>query len=192
MKKLIFISALLIMSGLVFSQDNDYLKQLRKNANIGWDSHKNENYRWRNFSIGTAITGEIEAIPKTSWRLGMNINWSKYTLYRNGFYSQMPDKHTVIRTNSFSFPAYAVYEISDKQPYTMNLYTGPVYELIYHTNLQTPIYDGISPSQLGWTFGTNVRLWRIIGVRLAYTSYASGLFNNGNLNRSAVSFSIGF
>jgi len=193
MKKQTIILLLALLSiNFIHAQDKVSVgRQLFKNFNINWDINRTEDYRWRNFSLGTAYGNKFESNPLTSWQLGMNYNWSKYTLYSDGDYSRGID-NSILRTHSLSFPLIFEYNVYKTFFTGVKLYTGPVYELILSSEMDDMNFSGLRNSQLGWTAGTKIRFLAIFSTRLAYTFYPTGLFKDGDLNRSAVSFSLGF
>jgi hypothetical protein len=191
-KQISIILLVLISTNFVQAQKDDSVgRQLFTNINLNWDVNRTDDYRWRNFSLGTAYGKRFEANPLASWQLGMNYNWSKYTLYSNGNYSRGINNST-LRTQSLSFPLTFEYKVYKSFFTGIKLYTGPVYELILSSEMDDNDFSGIKNSQLGWTVGTKVRFLAIFSTRLAYTFYPTGLFIDGGLNRSAVSFSLGF
>ena len=97
-----------------------------------------------------------------------------------------------MRTQSLSFPLTFEYKVYKSFFSGIKLYTGPVYELILSSEMDNNDFSGLKNSQLGWTVGTKVRFFAIFSTRLAYTFYPTGLFIDADLNRSAVSFSLGF
>ncbi len=193
MKKQITIVLVIVLSvGFTNAQkDKSVGKQLFKNININWDINRTDDYRWSNFSLGTAYGKKFESNQLTSWQLGMNYNWSKYTLYSDGNYTR-GSSNSILRTQSLTFPLTFEYKVYKSFFTGLKLYTGPVYELILSSEMDNNDFFDLKYSQLGWTVGTKVRFLAIFSSRLAYTYYPTGLFVNGNLNRSAVSFSLGF
>ena len=193
MKKQIIILLLVLVSiNIIHAQkDKSVGKQLFKNINLNWDVNRTDDYRWSNFSLGTAFGKEFESNSLASWQLGLNYNWSKYTLYSDGNYS-MGTRNSILRTKSLSFPLTFEYKVYKSFFTGVKLYTGPVYELILSSEMDDKNFSGLNRSQLGWTAGTKIRFFAIFSTRLAYTFYPTGLLNNGDLNSSAVSFSLGF
>ena len=141
--------------------------------------------------MGTAYGKKFEFNPLTSWQLGMNYNWSKYTLYSDGNYTR-GNYNSILRTRSLSFPLTFEYKVYKSFFTGVKLYTGPIYELILSSEMDDNQFSELNNSQLGWTLGTKIRFFAIFSTRLAYTYYPTGLFVDGGLNRSAVSFSLGF
>jgi len=193
MKNQIIIILLLLSSiSFINAKDNNSVgRQLFKNININWDVNRTDDYRWRNFSLGTAYGKKFEFNSLASWQLGLNYNWGKYTLYADGQYS-MGSRNSILRTQSLSFPLTFEYKVYKSFFTGVKMYTGPVYELILSSELNDNDFSGLKNSQLGWTAGTKIRFLAIFSTRLAYTFYPTGLFKDGDLNRSAVSFSLGF
>lgn len=191
-KQILILLLLLISTSFIYAQrDKSVGKQLFNNINLNWDVYRTDDYRWRNFSIGTAYGRRFVANPLASWQLGMNYNWSKYTLYSNGDYTR-GSSNSILRTQSLSFPLTFEYKVYKSFFSSIKLYTGPVYELILSSEMDDNDFSGLRNSQLGWTVGTKVRFFAIFSSRLAYSYYPTGLFVDGGLNRSAVSFSLGF
>ncbi|HET7732382.1 MAG TPA: hypothetical protein VFK73_00990 [Paludibacter sp.] len=180
----------LSFSGQIHAKDT-VGKQLFKNINIGWDVNRTNDYRWSNFSLGTAYGKKFEFNQKLSWQIGANFNWSKYKIYSDGAFA-LSNYDDILRTRSLSFPFLVSYDISKTFFHGMKVYTGPTYEMILSSSLNRIPYYDLTTSQLGWTVGTKIRFLAIFSAKLALNYYPTGLFNNGDLNRSSVSFSLGF
>lgn len=52
----------------------DFGKQLWKNANFGWNTYKNDDYKWRNIFIGTGYGRDFENVKDAYWLVGLNLN----------------------------------------------------------------------------------------------------------------------
>ena len=192
-----------LSSGLVWDKNKppkkakakkpDFDKQLWRNLHLGWDIDKTDNYRWRNFAIGTGYAQNFESVPKAYWFVGGNLNWSKYTLYRDGIYS-IGANNAIINTFSVSVPAHIGYNIHQNNLTGMGwkVYTGPTIELITSSRLDGYAYKEYNPFQVGWTIGTGFRFLHFLGFNVAYSYYPIAVFSNGNLVRSSVNFSLGF
>jgi len=166
-------------------------KQLFRNIHLGWDINRSDDYRWRNIALGTAYGQKFEFDRKASWQIGVDYNWSKYTIYSDGNYA-IGTTNATLRTQSLSFPLTAEYIVYKSFFTGIKVYTGPVYELILSSNWNVNNFPGLRNSQLGWTVGTKIRFLAIFSTRIAYNFYPTGLFDDGGMNRSAVSFSLGF
>lgn len=166
-------------------------KQFFKNIHLGWDINKTYDYRWSNFYLGTEYERKFATDSRAFWQIGANFNWSKYTLYNDGAFA-LSSHNDIVRTQSISFPFLVGYTISKTFFHGLKVYTGPTYEMILSSKLNGNDFSGLRLGQFGWTVGTKIRFLAIFSARLAYNYYPTGLFENGNLNRSAVSFSIGF
>ncbi len=173
--------------------NNDFGKQLWKNLHLGWDIDKEDNYRWRNFALGTGYTRNFQSEPRAYWFIGGNFNWSKYTLYHDGDY-RMGANDAIIKTFSISVPAYVGYNIHQNRFTGMGwkVYTGPTLELITSAKLDGYPYRDFNPIQAGWTIGTGFRLFHILGFNVAYNYYPTAVLSDGNLVRSSVNFTLGF
>jgi hypothetical protein len=192
-KKIVFIlfSVFLLSLNSEIKAEDDFGKQFFHNFNLGWDFKHHQDYRMSNFYIGTAYGHKFDLVPKASWQVGANFNWGKYTIYSDGMYA-MGSSNYILRTKSLSFPFTVSYDVSKTFFHGMKVYTGPVYELILSSTLNRNNYSALNYSQWGWTVGTKIRFLAIFNARLAYNYYPTSLFSNGNLNRSAISFSVGF
>jgi len=168
-----------------------FKKQMSRNINIGWDINKTDDYGWSNFRIGTAYGEKFDSNPLASWQIGLNYNWSKYTLYADGEY-RLSNDNEYLRIQSVTIPAIVEYRVFKSFFTGLKVYTGPIYELILVSNLNGNYFPEVRNSQLGWTIGTKIRFLAIINTKIAYNYYPTGLFKDGGLNRSAVSFSLGF
>ncbi len=166
-------------------------KQLFKNINIGWDVKRTSDYRWSDFHIGTAYGQKFDFDSNASWQVGLNYNWNKYTLFRDGNLA-LSTTNSILRTQSFTVPLIASYRVYKSFFTGVNVYTGPVAELILSSTLDRAPYYDYNALQLGWTIGTKVRFLAIFSAKLAYNFYPTPLFRDGTFNRSAVSFSVGF
>jgi hypothetical protein len=182
--------ALLVCSvSEVYSKTN-LERQLWKNANLGWDVNQTNDYYSNNFHIGTGISDRFDADNHAFWQIGVDLNWSKYVLYADGNYSYF-NRNSLLRTQSLTFPIVLGYDLRQSFFSGMNIYTGPVYEMVLSANLDgRPNYD-LKPGQWGWTVGTKIRFLGFLSAKIAYNYYSTGLFWNGDMNRSALSLSIG-
>lgn len=191
MKKLVVLLFIVVGSMVHVQAENYFGKQLINNFHVGWDVNRTDNYRWRNFNIGTGYGNKFGNDPRASWQLSVDFNWSKYTLYSDGDFA-IGNSDALLRTKSLSFPLVVSYEVYKSFFNGIKVYTGPVYEVILSSTLdKVPFYD-YRPSQWGWTVGTRIRFLIIFSARIAYNFYPTALLYNGEMNRSAVSFSLGF
>jgi len=171
--------------------ENDFGKQLIKNIHFNWDVDRTDDYRWRNISIGTGYGQNFKSYPRAFWLINFDYNWNKYTLYSDGDYSMGVD-NACLKTQSLSFPFVVGYNVFKLSFTNLKVYTGPVYEMIISSNLDGASYSNLTPIQWGWTVGTKISFFELISARLAYSFYPTGLFYDGYLNRSGVTFSLGF
>lgn len=193
--KKLFISLILTLLTLTLSlqaeEKTSINRQLWKNAHISWDVYKTDNYRWRNFSIGTGYGENFDFDQNAYWLIGLDYNWGKYTLYSDGVFA-MGEDNAILKTKSLSIPVVAGYQVYRKLSRSMRVYTGPILELILSSKLDGDKFDEIQNTQLGWTVGTKFRFLFILGAHVAYSYYPTALFKNGDLQRNAFSFSLGF
>jgi len=180
-----------IPSSLQAKEKPTISRQLWKNAHLSWDVYRTDDYRWRNIAIGTGYGDNFDFDNKAYWLVGLDYNWGKYTLYSDGAYAMGVD-NAILRTKSLSIPVVAGYQVYKKLSRSMKIYTGPVLELILSSKLDGHNYDEIQNTQLGWTVGTKFRFLFIFGAHVAYSYYPTALFTNGDLQRNAISFSLGF
>lgn len=173
-------------------ESSDILQQTLRHIHFNWKIYKTDDYRWREITFGTGYGKDFEFDDKAYWLVNLDMNWGKYTIYPDGAYA-MGDKKSILRTTSLSIPAVAGYNIYRNRWLGLGwkVYTGPVLELITDSELDGHEYDEIQNLQFGWTVGTKFRFLYIMNATLAYSYYPTKLFTNGNLNRSAVRFSIG-
>jgi len=194
-KKLLFLPLLAALFTFCSSanarEKSDVKRQLWKNFHISWDVNKTDDYRWRNFSLGTGYGKNFDFDKRTYWLVGLDLNFGKYTLYSDGAYA-MGDENAKLRTTSLSIPAVIGYNVYKKTSRSLKIYTGPVLERILSSRLDGEDFDEIQRTQFGWTVGTNFRFLFIFGARVSYSYYPTGLFTNGDLKRSGVNFSLGF
>ena len=196
MKKIYFTALILVLmfnKGISQNTTAPFKKQLWKNAHMGWDVDNGDGYRWSNFYLGTGIAKNFSALPKAYWYVSGDLNWSKYTLYPNGQYGMGANK-AYFRTFSLSIPAYVGYNVyqSSYKAFGVKVYTGPVLETVFSGKLDGYPYNEYHPVQFGWTIGTGVRLFYLLGFNVAYRYYPTPLLTNGNLVRSSINFSLGF
>lgn len=191
MRKQVLIFALLLFAGMLEAQPKNTGNQMKNNLRIGWDVNRTDDYRWRNFNLGIGFGKRITHDPRASVQLGVDMNWSKYTLYADGDFA-FGSRDAILTTRSLSFPLLFNYDIYRSFFTGMRVYTGPVYEYIFTASLNKTPFNDYRPSQWGWTVGTRVKFLAVLSGRLAYNFYPTALFSNGEMNRSAVSFSIGF
>lgn len=166
-------------------------KELFNNINLGWDVKRTSDYRWRNFHIGTAYGEKFDFNPKYSWQVGMNFNWNRYTLYNNGDVA-LSSHNSILRNQSISFPIIMNYQLYKTFFTGLNLYSGPVVEIVFPSTLDRVDFENYNPLQMGWTIGTKLKFLAIFSAKLAYNYYPTSLLTDKIFNRSAVSFSIGF
>lgn len=171
-------------------ESGDFSRQMLKNFNIGWDIYKNTDYRWRNFNIGTAYGKHFDAEKKAYWQVGVQYNWSKYTLFPKGDFSDGTKQ--IMKTGSISVPLVFGYDIYKNFFSGIKVYTGPMYELILSSQINKGQIPDLKNSQWAWTAGARFRFFAVFSLRVAYSYYPTGLFANGDLNRSAFTFSLGF
>lgn len=190
MKKLFF-SLFIVLASVTISAQDDLGKQLWRNFNFGWDVYRTQDYRWRNIFIGSGYYHHFEAAPKAYVYGGLNINWSKYTLYQGGRYEMMNNDAT-LKTTSFSVPFYAGYQVFKTQGFGLNLYTGPSFEFILASRLDGQSYDKINHFQTGWTMGSTLQFLYLFRARVAYSYYPTSLLSGYNMPRSALTLSVGF
>lgn len=171
--------------------DRDFEKQLLKNLNIDWSIYKTDDYRWRNFGFGSGYSGGFEFEEDLSWKIGLNLNWSKYTLYNNNAYEFLIRK-SEMKLTTISIPATIEYQVYKSFFTGFNLYTGPVFEQVLFTKSEAITAGEINHAQFGWTLGARLRFLALFSFRVSYDHYFTGLFVNGDLNRSAVRLSLGF
>ena len=192
-----------LSSGLVWDKNKpkakktqkapDFDKQMWKNFHLGWDIDKTEDFRWRNFAIGTGYTRNFESAPRAYWYVGGDLNWSKYTIYPDGNFA-MSASNAYLKTFSVSVPAYVGYNLykSSLRAFGVKVYTGPTVELITSAKLDGYTYKDYNPFQIGWTVGTGVKLLYMFEFNVAYRFYPIPVLENGNLVRSSVNFTLGF
>lgn len=189
-KKLV-LSLILVFSSVAVSAQNDLNRQLWRNTNIGWDVYRTENYRWRNIFVGSGYFYRFETLPKMYAYGGMNMNWSKYTLYGNGSYALM-ENNAILKTTSLTVPLYVGYQAFQTKGFRLNLYTGPAFEMILASKLDGYSYDKINRFQTGWTMGSTLRFLYLFRARVAYSYYPTSLLTDFNMPRSAFTLSVGF
>lgn len=183
---------LMITFGLQIKAQNDLGGQLLKNAHIGINVYNTQDYRWRNFMLGTSYGESIKAIPNAYWSAGLNVNFNKYTIYGNGNFALTNYNNSTLKTTSMSLPLLAGYEVFRTKGFGMNLYTGPVMELVLSSKLDGHTYDEINRFHAGWTIGSSFRFLYLFSFNVSYIHYPISVFSNGNLNRSAIQFAFGF
>lgn len=190
MKKL-FLSIVIVLTSLSVSAQDDLGKQLWRNFNLGWDVYRTQDYRWRNIFVGSGYYHHFEAVPKAYIYGGLNINWSKYTLYSNGDFG-MGGSNATLKTTSFSVPLYAGYQVFKTRGFGLNLYTGPSFEMILSSKLDGYSFDKINRFQTGWTMGSTLQFLYLFRARVAYSYYPTSLLSDHNMPRSAFTLSLGF
>jgi hypothetical protein len=166
-------------------------KQLWKNAYINWSTYKTHDYKWTNFGIGTGVGNNFQFENKLSWKTGIDLSWNKYMLYNTGNYYNVT-KESRMTMWSLSVPLILDYQAYKNFWTGVNVFSGPVYEQILTIGSDQIDPSTISRAQFGWTVGTRLRFFAFLSLRVSYNHYFTGLFTNGDFNRSAVRFSIGF
>lgn len=184
-----------ILENIHSQEDNKISQQLIQNINFGWNVKKTPDYRWRNIFFGTAYQQAFRFDEKVYWKIGANINFGKYTIYKDGKYDIFEEgllRDRSFATSSLSLPihiGYDIYEIADYVKFTT--YGGMVFEIITSAALDGKAFNQIKHGQWGLTLGTEIRFFDFVSANLSYIYYPTGLLKNGQLNRSAISFSIG-
>jgi hypothetical protein len=168
---------------------SDFGRQMIRNFSVGWDGFKTEEYRWGNFNVGTSYGKKFHPDEKIYWLIGLQYNWGKYTLYPNGTFGS--NREQILTTNSISVPLLIDFDVYENSFLNIRAYTGPVYEVVFSSNFNKQYVPEIKKSQWAWTVGAKVRFFAVVGLRVAYSYYPTGLFKNGDLNRSAITFSLG-
>ncbi|GHV46997.1 hypothetical protein FACS1894180_9540 [Bacteroidia bacterium] len=180
---------------LSFSQEdksNTLGSQLFKNFHINWTTYKTNDYKWNRFGFGSAYGQSFPFEKDLTWKVGMDIDWAKYTLNYTGNFDYVTQKSTM-RATSVSIPLTVNYLAYSTFWTGIDVYTGPVYEQIIHLNTYNFFDpDLVSHAQFGWTIGSRFRFGAIFSIRLAYVHYFTGMFVNGDMTRSGVRFSVGF
>lgn len=193
MKKIFILILMLPFVWNVKAQEtNDVARQLLQNTNIGINVYHTNDFRWRNFMIGTGYGQPISFIPKTYWNARINLNFNKYTIYGSGRYALTPYGNSTLKTTSISLPILAGYELFQTEGFGVNLYTGPVTEFVITSKLDGHNYDKINRFHAGWTVGSSFNFLYLFRFNVSYIYYPISLFNTGNLTRSAFQFSFGF
>jgi hypothetical protein len=173
-------------------KSNTLGSQLFKNFHINWTTYKTDDYKWNRFGFGSAWGQSFPFEQDLTWKIGLDVDWAKYTLNRTGNFYYVTQKSTM-RTTSLSVPLTLNYQAYSTFWTGIDVYTGPVYEQIIYLNTYNFFDpDLISHAQFGWAIGTRFRFGAIFSVRLAYVHYFTGMFVNGDMTRSGVRFSLGF
>jgi hypothetical protein len=182
--------------GHLCSQNENYFaKQLIGNINFGWTVDKTPDYRWRNIFFGTAYQQSFRFDEKMYWKVGAHVNFSKYTIYKDGKYDifgQGMLRDRSFNTSSLTIPAYVgynVYRIGEYVDFTV--FGGAVFEIMTSASLDGKAFNEIKRGQWGLTVGTKIRFFNVLSTNLSYVYYPTGLLKNGQLNRSAINFSVG-
>ena len=174
-------------------KDSRYHKKsnIKKGLNLGFDLNFGENFYSNNFHIGYSISDKFDGNKKAYWQIGADVNWSKYSIFDSyGFsYFNHPSKY---RTTSISFPMILGYQVRRSFFSRIKIYAGPVYDFIITSRLDNAPYYDIDRGQWGFTVGTKLRFLALLNAGIAYKYYPNSLFNNGDFNRSSISFSLGF
>lgn len=178
---------------VVRTKNNSLPRQLVKNIHFDYSVNKTTDYRWRVLGIGTSYGEAFDYEPDLSWSIGLNYNWSKYTFYNTGNYSLISRK-TVLKTGSLTVPALIDYSIYKTFLTGVNLFTGPMYELLLTGNSKNGdiLLSDLYRSHFGWTIGGRVRFLAIFSLTLSYDYYPTAFFQNGDMNRSLFKASFGF
>lgn len=172
-------------------KSNTLGSQLFKNFHIDWTTYSTKDYKWNRFGIGSAYGQSFAFEKNLTWRIGLGIDWAKYTLNYTGSYEYVSEKSTM-NVTSISIPLIINYQVFSRFWQGLNFYTGPVFEQIISVKSPQIDPDMISHAQFGWTIGTRYRFGAIFSVRLSYVHYFTAMFVNGDMMRSGVRFSVGF
>ena len=172
-------------------KSNTLGSQIFKNFHINWTTYSAKDYNWNRFGFGSAYGQSFAFEKNLTWRVGLDIDWAKYTLKNTGHYDYVSQKSTM-NVTSFSVPLIINYQAFSRFWQGLNFYTGPVYEQIISFKSAQIESNLISYAQFGWTIGTRYRFGAIFSVRLSYVHYFTPMFVNGDMMRSGVRFSVGF
>jgi hypothetical protein len=189
---LIFFS---VVCNLRSQNKNNITEQLIRNINFGWTVDKTPDYRWRNIFFGTAYQQSFRFNEKVYWRVGANVNFSKYTIYKDGKYDIFETgmlRDRSFNTSSLTIPAhigYNIYRIGEYIDFTV--FGGTIFEIMTSASLDGKAFNHIKRGQWGLTVGTKIRFFNMLSTNLSYVYYPTGLLKNEQLNRSAINFSFG-
>lgn len=172
-------------------KSNTIGSQLFKNFHINWTTYKTRDYNWNRFGFGSAYGQSFAFEKKLTWKIGLDIDWAKYTLKYSGRYEYVSKKSSM-NVTSFSVPLLVNYQAFSRLWHGLNFYTGPVYEQIIAFKSAQIESNFINHAQFGWTIGARYRFGAIFTVRFSYVNYFTGMFINGDMMRSGVRFSVGF
>lgn len=178
-------------SNFLTDKSNTLGSQLFKNFHINWTTYSAKDYNWNRFGFGSAYGQSFAFERDLTWRVGLDIDWAKYTLKYTGRYKYVTEK-SQMNVTSFSIPLVINYQAFSHFWHGLNFYTGPVFEQIVFFKSPQIESSLISHAQFGWTIGTRYRFGAIFSVRLAYVHYFTAMFVNGDMMRSGVRFSVGF
>lgn len=169
------------------SKDDNFLDKIssaKKGFNMGGDANFGQDFSGSNFHVGYRITDKFEGNKKAYWTIGADLNWSKYSLYDNSASS--------LSTTSISFPFIVGYTVKKTFFTGLSFYTGPIYDFIITSRLDRQSYYDIDRGQLAFTVGAKLKFLAIFNTGVAVKLYPTSLFKDGSLNRTSLSFTVGF
>ena len=175
-----------------YKDRNDYhVSNAKKGLNLGADMNFGQDFYARNFHIGYGITDKFDSDRRAYWQIGADVNWTNYSIFNNyGFsYFNVSDTYT---TTSVSFPFYLGYEVRRSMFSGLNVYAGPVYDFIITSRLNGQSFYEIDHGQWGFTIGTKIKFLAFFNAGVALKYFPNSLFDDGGLNRTSLSFSVGF
>ena len=175
-----------------FKNNRDYkVSHAKKSWSLGADLNFGQDFYSRDFHIGYGISDRFDGNRKAYWKIGADINWTNYVLFDNYGFSYFNNSSTY-STTSVSFPFYLGYDVRKTMFTGLNLYAGPVYDFILFSRLNGQSYYDIDQGQWGFTVGTKLKFLAFFNAGVALKYYPNSLFNDGGLNRTSLSFSVGF
>lgn len=187
----LFIAIFLIGGFTKLHAERYPVNNTKKGLSVGYDVNFGVNFYSNDFHVGYKLTDKFDSDRRASWQIGADVNWTKYYLYDNYGFAYLDDP-SIYRSASVSFPIILGYEINRSMLSGTKVYAGAVYDLILFSNLDNDPYYNIDYGQWAFTVGTKMKVLGLLDAGVAFKYYPNSLFENGDLNRSAISFSIGF
>lgn len=155
---------------------------LIRNLNVGYGAYNTSTYKSSNFHVGTSYSQYFKKDPKAYWQLGVGMNWYDYTLKKD---------NSKFSVNSVSVPFRLGYVLYSNDFFGIRIFAGPTYEYVYHSNYSDAA-NSVQRSQLALSAGGIFSISGVTSLHVSYKFYPTGLFSNGDFQRSAFNFSIGF
>lgn len=187
----LLVLVLLIMSCETVQAKKRHRKQISKGFTGSYSFNFGDSFTSNNIMVGYKLSDRIEGNKKMYWQADVDLNWTNYRLFNSGNYSYFNNSSNY-RSTSISIPIVLGYELRRSFLTRTKIYGGAMYDLILTFRLGGKPYYDLDYGQWALTVGAKMRILGLLDAGIGYKYYPRPLFMNGDMNRSAISFSVGF